>query len=58
MIGTGIGFSVGFIFFKSWSVRRFTTMFGFGTGLGMNYSQIAVLWHATRGTLDSSTAVG
>ena len=37
-IGTTVGFSVGMIFFKRWPVRRFTTMFGLGMGLGLNYS--------------------
>ena len=36
-------------------MRRFTTMFGLGVGLGLNYSQLRVLWHAGRGTLDSSS---
>ena len=36
-IGTSVGFGFGMIFFKRWPVRRFTTMFGLGVGLGLNY---------------------
>ena len=55
VIGTSAGFGIGMAFFKRWPVRRFTTMFGLGVGLGLNYSQLNVLWHAARGTLDSSS---
>ena len=55
-MSTSAGFGFGMVFFKSWTVRRFTTMFGLGLGLGLNYSQVRCLWHATRGTLDSSSA--
>ena len=54
-VGTMAGISFGFVFFKRWSALRFTSMFGLGVGLGLNYCQLNVLWHAARGTLDSSS---
>ena len=53
LIGAGMGFGAGFVLFKRTSVRKFMTLFGFGTGLGLNYSQLNVLWHASRGTFDN-----
>ena len=54
-MGTSAGFAFGMVFFKKWPVRRFTTMFGLGVGLGLNYSQLRVLWHAASGTFDASS---
>ena len=54
LIGAGMGFSTGFIMFRSWGFRRFMTLFGFGAGLGMNYSQLQVLFYSSRGTFDTN----
>ena len=43
------GFGFGFVNFKSWSMRRFTSFFGLGLGIGMNYMQIKRLWVISSG---------
>ena len=55
LIGAFMGFGVGFVLFKRYSVRKFTTLFGFGCGIGLNYTQLNVLWHAARGTFDAKS---
>ena len=52
LIGGAAGFASSFFLFKSWSLRMFFMFTGLGVGLGMNYSQMNVLWHAARGTID------
>mgnify|MGYP006139637177 FL=1 len=52
LLGAMVGFSSGFVFFKAWSIRMFMMFTGLGVGLGLNYSQMNVLYHASRGTLD------
>ena len=52
LLGALAGFSSGFLFFKAWSMRMFMMFTGLGIGLGLNYSQMNVLYHASRGTLD------
>ena len=48
-VGFGAGAFFGFLFFKRHNSRLFFATFGAGTGLGMNYSQIAALNHARDG---------
>ena len=42
--GAAIGLTLGLIFFKSSSTRRFCTYYGTGFGLGMSYPQVRHLY--------------
>mmetsp|Transcript_14091 Transcript_14091/g.23930 ORF Transcript_14091/g.23930 Transcript_14091/m.23930 type:complete len:108 (+) Transcript_14091:18-341(+) len=53
VVGAGAGFGLGFYMFKSWDSTKFTTLFGLGVGLGLNYTQLRVLYHSARGTLEA-----
>ena len=48
-VGLGAGAFFGFLFFKNTNSRLFFATFGAGTGLGMNYSQMAALSNARDG---------
>jgi len=48
--GAAAGFVLGHMFFRQKTMRRCSTMYGAGMGLGMSYSQIRALWGALNNT--------
>ncbi len=48
--GAAAGFVLGRVFFRPGALRRCSTMYGAGVGLGMSYSQVRALWGALTNT--------
>ena len=52
-IGMMAGFGGSFFLCKSWESVRFFSLCGAGVGLGLNYTQLRVLYHQAAGTFDT-----